>query len=158
MAPPEPRLTTLGSISRTRYALVMGVTSLVAVACSVLTAIFLGAPSDTAIFVAGAIAVCAAASIAPLLSPTLVSDNLWGLAVLASSAGRTILALGAMLILIQLLKLPDRPVAIGVLVGVCILMIVEAIGAVSLLAKRDRELAALRTSSPGSVSGAGSNR
>lgn len=138
----------------------MGCTALAAIACSVLTAAYLGATSETLVCIAAAIAACSAASIAPLLSPTLVTDTLWGLAVLAASAGRTILALGAMLILIQLLKLPDRPVAIGILVGVCILMIVEAIVAVSLLAKRDRELAALRTSSPTrvSASGAGSNR
>ncbi len=122
----------------------MAVSCAVAIAAGLFMAWRGGADADTLVAIGIALGVLASVCVVPLLGPPLVSDDSWGMVVLGTGAMRTMLALGAMLVLIEMQGLPRRPVAAGILTGAVMMMVAEAVAAVRLLAWRDRQKAALR--------------
>lgn len=89
--------------------------------------------------VAGVLAVGVVLAAVPLLGHPLVRPETWGLVVLGVSAARTLLALGGMLVLIEVQGLDRRPVVYGVLAGTLVMMIAEGAAAAWLLNRRERQ-------------------
>lgn len=77
-------------------------------------------------------------ALVPLMGPPLVTAERWGMVVLCISGLRTMLAMFAMMVLIQILQLERKPVVFGLLTGTLVMMIVEAAAAVVLLSRRER--------------------
>lgn len=142
----------LAPIPNRPFALVMGVTSAVALGLALLASWAAGGDAPTLLAIAGVMLAACAVGLVALIGPPLVTPTNWALVVLASTMMQTMLALGAMLVLIEISGLPRRPVVIGLLAGTFVLMIGEAVAAVWLLARRDR----LRTVGDGTIGGAGS--
>jgi hypothetical protein len=71
----------------------------------------------------------------PMLPAPLVKRSNWGMVVMMVSLARTMLAMGAMLVLVEMMQLPRQPVVVGLLVGTLITIFAEAAGAVWVLSK-----------------------
>lgn len=133
---PDVATTSHASIpQRGPYALLVGGASLVAVGAALLVAQNIGADERTLLALSGALMLCAGLCVIPSLGAPLVTRERWGLVVMGVSAARTLVGMGAMLVLIEGLGLENRPVVMSLLTGVGIMMIVEAAVAVWLLAK-----------------------
>lgn len=132
-------------IPRTPFALSMLAATLTAVAACAMVSLGAGAGVETSLLLSGVVAVLGLMAMVALIGPPLIAPEMWGLVVLGISAMRTFLALGAMLVLIEVAALDRRPVVLGILSGTGILLIVEAAVAVVLLNKRERDRAALRS-------------
>lgn len=117
------------------YALLVGGASLAAVGAALLVAQKIGADERTLLALSGALMLCAGLCVIPSLGAPLVTRERWGLVVMGVSAARTLVGMGAMLVLIEGLGLANRPVVMSMLTGVGIMMVVEAAVAVWLLAK-----------------------
>lgn len=135
---PTPMTPTTPHIPRLGYGVTMAVSCAAAIGAGLFMANRAGANADTLGAVAIALTVLASVCVVPLLGPPLVSDQSWGLVVLGCGAMRTMLALGAMLVLIEVQGLERRPVVMGILIGAMGMMIAEAAVAVRALAARDR--------------------
>ncbi|MDX2117493.1 MAG: hypothetical protein SFY96_04845 [Planctomycetota bacterium] len=127
----------------------MGVASVVALGAALLIAgaVYEGsaeARGMTLACIGAVIAAGAALCVVPLLGPPLVTPDRWGMIVLGISGGRTLLGMGAMLILIEAFAMDRKSVVYGVLAGVTTLMIAEAVVAVLLLSQRERARDAAR--------------
>lgn len=139
----------LPPINRTRFALIMGAATVCATGvAAALAASTDGATTNTTLIVAGIVAASLLLSVVAMLGPNFISDDAWGLAVLGTTAMRTMLAMGAMMMLIEIVKLPKEPVVYGLLGGVLLLCFAEACAAVWQIQKRDaaRSKAATETS------------
>lgn len=132
-------------ISRGVFSITMLIATMVALSASVGVVSAAGGGSDLAMLVGGLAVLAGLASLATLVGPPLLPNEYWGMAVLAVSGARTMLALGAMMVLIEFAGFERRAVVFGVLSGTAILMIAEAAAAVILLNKRERDHAALRS-------------
>lgn len=87
-----------------------------------------------AMLAVGAVVLAAAAlGLAPAVVPGLNRSDRFGLAVLAMTLAQTLLAIGAGVLLVQVLELPRRPVVLGVMGGVFIVTLLQAIAGVILL-------------------------
>ncbi len=95
-------------------------------------------PPMTLAAIAAVLALGVVIAFAPLIGPPLVTPDRWGLIVLMVSGARTLLAMGAMMAMIQILHLERKPVVYGVLTGTVVMMTVEALAAVALLNRRER--------------------
>lgn len=137
--------TPLDPIPTRPYAIVMLLTGSLALGLGLFVSRALGGEGTTLLAVGGALLVGVLLSVIPLLGRPLVTPDNWGLVVLGVSLGRTLLALGAMAILVELSGLPRRPVVIPLLVCTLLVMIAEAATAVWLLSRRER----LRSVNPG---------
>lgn len=136
-------------IQRSRFGLVMVVATLCAVGASVLLAGRAeGADSASLLAVGGTVLAGAALAVFAVLGPAFIKDEHWGLAVLGVSAARTMLAMFAMLILIEVAGLPRQPVVHGLLAGTIILTTAEAAGAVWQLQRREAARVAMKTDQP----------
>lgn len=155
------RLTEIAPISRQSYAISMTACCLMAIGVGMAAASAAGAEGETLVAILVALLACASLTIIPLIGPPLVTSDRWGLAVMATSAGRTMVALMGMLILLEVQNHPRKPVVYALLVATLVMMIAEAAIAVRLLAKRDRDRKLLSTPagvSPSQASpGSGSN-
>lgn len=129
----------LAPIPRSLYALLMTGAGVAALAAGLLVARAAAAEGDADFLlpVAGSLLFSIALAVVPLLGPPLVTPPRWGLVVLGVTATRTLVAMGAMLILLEILGLPRRPVVYGLLSGTLLLLVADAIGAVWLLSRRD---------------------
>jgi hypothetical protein len=127
----------------------MGVASVVALGAALLIAgsVYEGSPEArgmTLACIGAVVAAGAALCVVPLMGPPLVTPDRWGMIVLGISGGRTLLGMGAMLILIEAFAMDRKAVVYGVLAGVTTLMIAEAVVAVLLLSQRERARDAAR--------------
>ena len=113
-----------------------------------------GGEGMTLTAIAGAILAFGAMCIVPLIGPPLVTADRFGLVVFGVSGLRTMLVLGAMLLLIEALGLPRRPVVTGLLGGVLPIMIAEAFAAVVLIHRRDQSRIHVSVSTDSGDSGA----
>ncbi len=128
----------LPPIDRSRFALMMGLATVCATALAGgLAASADGANTSTTLIVCGLVAASVLLSVVAMLGPSLISDDMWGMAVLGTTALRTMLAMGAMLMLIEVFSLPKEPVVYGLLGGVILLCFAEAGAAVWQIQKRD---------------------
>lgn len=125
-------------IPRMMYGVTMAVSCAAAIGAGLFMADRAGANADALGAIGIALAVLASVCIVPMLGPPLVSGESWGMVVLGCGAMRTMLALGAMLVLIEIQGLERRPVVMGILTGAMMIMIAEAVVAVRALAARDR--------------------
>jgi hypothetical protein len=135
----------LPPIPRTPYAVLVGGAAVLSVGLGTLIAAQMGAPLAGQVAIAAALILGALLAAIPLLPAPLITPERWGMAVLAVSGARTMAALGAMLILIELQGLPRKPVVYAILAGTFVMMLVEAMAAVWFLSRRDRLRAPLRT-------------
>ncbi|MGS2903532.1 hypothetical protein V5N20_14335, partial [Staphylococcus aureus] len=71
----------------------------------------------------------------PMIPAPLVRRGTWGLVVMCVSVARTMLAMGAMMVLLEMMQLPRRPIVVGILVGTLVTIFAEAIAAVWVLSK-----------------------
>ncbi|CAN5736682.1 hypothetical protein BH11PLA1_BH11PLA1_06660 [soil metagenome] len=76
----------------------------------------------------------------PMLGRALVPPHAVGLLILMSNGARTMLAIGAMMVLIAGLNYANRPVAFGVLSGATFALIAEGLAGVWLLNRRPAAL------------------
>lgn len=128
----------LPPINRARFALIMGVATVCATGLAAgLAASADGANTNTTLIVAGIVAASLLLSVVAMLGPNFISDDAWGLAVLGTTAMRTMLAMGAMVMLIEIVKLPKQPVVYGLLGGAILMCFAEAAAAVWQIQKRD---------------------
>jgi len=132
-------------ISRGVFSITMLIATLVALVAAVGAVTGVGAGTDVATMVGGFVVLAGVISLLTLVGPPLIPHEYWGMAVLGVSGVRTMLALGAMLVLIEIAGFDRRGVVFGLLSGTAILMIAEAAVAVILLNKRERAHAALRS-------------
>ncbi len=128
----------LAPIPRVPFAVACGVGAVASVLTGLATASGAGGGQDVLIGVGIALGLLAAMSIVPLIGPPLISAESWGLAVLGVSGLRTIGALGAMLVLIEVQGLARKPAVYGLLIGTVVMLIAEAGAAVWLLSRRER--------------------
>lgn len=141
-------------IARGIYALGMAIVSVLAIALGLIVTRAVGGPDigqSVLVAVGAALLLSAAFALIPMVGPPLVPSDRWGMAVMMASMGRTLAAMGAMVMLLEVQGLPRKPVVYGVLSGVFVMMMAEAMIAVWLLNKRDRELAILRQSASGKL-------
>lgn len=120
-------------IPRALYAGIMAIATLVAFGVGLWVADRNGADGPVLMSIAVALAAVASLTIIPLLGESLIRPDRWGLSVLACSGIRTLIAMGAMLILIEAQGLPRKPVVYGVFGGSIVLLVIEAAAAVWLL-------------------------
>lgn len=139
-------MSTLEAIPNRPYSLAMGASAVVAVALAALMGSSMGLTGPVLMGVMGVAAVMGAMFVAMLIGPTLITPENWGLAIMAVSGARTMLALGAMLVMVESMGLPRAPVVYSIMVPAALLMTVEACVAVMLLMARER--ARIRSSSP----------
>jgi hypothetical protein len=130
--------TPLDPIPTRPYAIVMLLTGGLALGLGVFISQALGGEGTTLLAVGGALLACVLLSVIPMLGRPLVTPDNWGIVVLGVSLGRTLLALGAMAIYVEMSGLPRRPVVIPLLTCTLVLMVAEAVTAVWLLSRRDR--------------------
>lgn len=128
----------MAPIPRLPFAAICAVASCAAVTLGVLVASQAGGAGETLFSIAGVLIVASALCLIPLIGPPLVTPERWGIAVMLASGARTMVALFALLVLIEVHGAPRRPVVFGVLTGVTILMTAEAVAAVWLLSRRER--------------------
>jgi hypothetical protein len=100
----------------------------------------MGSDFSLALAVAGVLALGSMLCIVPALGRRWFEDRHWGLVVMGVSVTRTMVALGAMLIMLEVAGLPRKPVVYGVLAGTFVMMMVEAIVAVLIINQHDRRL------------------
>ncbi len=79
-------------------------------------------------------------SVPAMLGPWLLKDEVWGLGVLGITGARTLLGMVGMLVLIEVLGLPRRPVVHALLSAMMILTTAEACVAVWQLQARERTI------------------
>lgn len=145
----------LPPINRARFALIVGGATLCATGVGAALAARAEGATDAATM---AVAVMILASAAPsvfAVLPGLIKDEIWGLSVLGISAARTLLAMGAMLVLIEIAGMPNAPVVHGLLAGAMILTLAEAAAAVWQLQRR--EAARTPTTDPDAPAGVASS-
>lgn len=147
----------LAPIPRAPFALAMLCASIAALAAAYFLSTGQGAQGPVLSSIMGAVVIACLMSGVALLGSPIVTPERWGLVVLGVSGARTILALGGMLILLEVQGLPRKPVVYGLLSAVFILMTVEASVAAILLNRRERQRARgsasipSLTNTPGSV-------
>jgi len=129
--------TELAPIPRTQYGAVIAAAAVASVMLGLLAARGAGGEPPVLTALAGVLGAGAALGVVPLLGPRVIPPGVWGLAVLGVSAARTLLALGAMLALIEVQGLERRPVVYGVLAGTGVMMIAEGAAAAWLLMRRE---------------------
>ncbi len=121
----------------------MAIASVVALGVGLWAASAVGAAGMTLVAIGAVIAAGAALCIIPLMGPPLVKPDNWGMVVLGISGVRTLLAMGAMLVLVEVMNLDRKGVVYGLLAGVVVLMVAEAVAAVWLLSARERARASV---------------
>lgn len=89
-----------------------------------------GAGSSTLLATGIALMVLGGVGLAPVLLSSLVPADRWGLLVLGASVARTLLAIAAVLTLVEIGGFARRPVVLGVLSGALVMLVLEAITAV----------------------------
>jgi hypothetical protein len=135
----------LPPINRARFAQIMGVATLCAAAAAGGIAWAAeGGNTTTTLVIVGLVIASLLPSVVAMLGPSFISDEAWGLSVLGTCAMRTMLAMGAMLLLIEMVKLPREPVVFGLLAGAMILTLTEAGLAVWQLQRREAARAGQR--------------
>lgn len=119
-----------------------------------------GGSAATLMGVGVALTLLAGLCLAAMVGPPLVKPETWGLVVLGVSGLRTMAALGAMLVLVEVQGLDRKPAVYGLLLGTMVMLVAEAGAAVWLISKRDQRRLALKNveknptgSGPGSVDG-----
>jgi hypothetical protein len=117
----------------------MALASALGIGLGVLVARGVGGGPDVLGPIAAALALAAIVMVVPLVGPPLVTAHTWGLAAMGASMGRTLLAMGGMMVLITVLGLPAKPVVYGLLSGAVLMMAAEAGIAVRVLARVDRD-------------------
>lgn len=132
--------THLAPIPRTPYAAVMAAASLVGMGVGLAAASSAGASPAVLMAVGAVLGIGVVLAAAPIVAQPLIKPEVWGLAVLAASGSRTLLALGGMLVLIEMQGLERRPVVYGLLAGTLVMMVAEGAAAAWLLTRRDRQL------------------
>lgn len=125
-------------IHRRRFALIMGVATLCALGAGLGLAARAGADGMALVSIGLVIAIGGLLSVPAMLGPWLIKDEIWGLGVLGITGARTLLGMGGMLILIEVLGLPRQAVVHALLAGVMILTTAEACVAVWQLQARER--------------------
>lgn len=131
-------------IPRAPFAIAMSVATFVALGAAMWAAIWAGATGMTLTAIASVVLAGGALCIVPLIGPPLVKPDNWGMVVLSISGARTLLGMGAMLVLVEAMDLDRKAVVYGLLAGIVTLMIAEATVAVWLLSARERAKAAAR--------------
>lgn len=139
-----PNLEPLAPIPGRPFALVCGLGLLISVGVGLLVASGAGGDERVLLAVGGVLAFGGALFVLPLLGPPVITPERWGLGVMLASMLRTGVALGAMLLLIEVQGLPKRSTTMGILFGTFVMMGVEAVAAVWLLTVRDRLRAVAR--------------
>ncbi len=131
---------------RAKYAGIMAVTTVVAIAAAAGVAAMMGAPSRVVILAAAAVAAGSMATVLPAILK--VDRQSWGLVVLGSSMARTMMVLVCALIFDKTRDLGDARTAlwIGAMVGAGVVLIVESAVAVRVLAAMDKSASALKVS------------
>ncbi len=143
-APDRPLAAPLEPIPRRPFALVCALGVVLSVGAGVGVAASAGASSMVLLAIGAVLLAGGALCVLPLLGPPLVTPERWGLVVMMASMARTGLAMVAMLYMVEVLGLPRRPVVIGLLTGTLIMMAIEALAAVWLLSRRERQRAVAR--------------
>lgn len=147
-------------IPRLPFAAICGLGALASVAGGVGMASSMGGSPDTLVGVGIALALLAGLCLAALAGPPLVTDDNWGLVVLGVSGVRTMAALGAMLVLVEVQGLDRKPAVYAMLAGTVVMLVAEAGAAVWLISRRDRQRVTVKDQlqnpaglGPGSVDG-----
>lgn len=83
--------------------------------------------------VGAVVAAATALGLAPVLVPGLNRTDRFGLAVLAVTMAQTLMAIGAGVLLVQVLEMPRRPVVLGAMGGVFMVTLLQATAGVMLL-------------------------
>ncbi len=130
-------------IPRAPFAIAMSIASVIALGVALWAASAVGAAGMTLAAIAAVVLAGAALCIIPLIGPPLVKPDNWGMVVLGISGARTLLGMGAMLILVEAMDLDRKGVVYGLLAGIITLMVAEAIVAVWLLSARERARASV---------------
>lgn len=142
----------LPPINRKRFALSMAVSTAAAVALGVGMASRAnggeGVDSGVLLTIGGVLMAGASLSMFTMLGSWLIKDEHWGLAVLGVTAARTLLAMFAMLLLIEVGGLPRHAVVHGLLAGTMLLTLAEAAAAVWQLQRREVARASMNPESP----------
>lgn len=138
---PKATSAPLAPIPRVPYAITMLCASAVAIWAAYAVATAQGAEGPVLASVMGAAVIASLMSGVALLPAPIVTPERWGLIVLGTSGARTMLALGAMLLMLEVQGLPRTPVVYGILAAVFVLMTAEASVAAILLNRRERQRA-----------------
>ena len=133
----------LAPIPRATFAIAMSIATVVALGVATWVASTVGAAGLTLAAIAAVVFAGGALCIIPLIGPPLVKPDNWGMVVLAISGARTVLAMGAMLVLIEAMGLDRKGVVYGLLAGAVTLMVAEAAVAVWLLSAREHARASV---------------
>lgn len=137
-------------IPRLPYAAMVGFGALVSIGAGVWVAAAVGGQAGVQTSVAAVLVIGVLLAVVPLMGPPLVTPDRWGMMVLAVSGIRTMLAMGGMLVLIEVQGLERRPVVYGLLTGTLLMMAIEAMAAVWLLSRRERARSTPRLNANGS--------
>lgn len=132
---------TTPNIPRTAYGLAMLGATLIAGSAAWLVALRLGAQPAPAGQVLGVVLAASIASFIPLVRA--IPVTYWGLAVLGSGALRSLVILGASMVLREAAG-AGRPAMMGALAGAVIILVIETIAAVKVLSGLGRARAQLR--------------
>lgn len=117
-------------INRRLFAIAVAVATLCALGAGLMLASRAGAEGNALIAIGAVILAGGMLSVPAMLGPWLIKDEIWGLAVLGVTAFRTVLGIGGMFVLIELVGLPRQAVVHALLIGVMLLTTAEAAAAV----------------------------
>ncbi len=125
-------------INRRRFALIMGVATACALAAGLGLAARAGGEGAALVSIGLVIFIGALLSVPAMLGPWLIRDEMWGLCVLGVTGAHTLVGMGGMLVLIEVLGLARQPVVHGLLAGLMTLTVAAASAAVFQLQSRER--------------------
>ncbi len=135
-------------LQRRTFAIATGVATAVGVGIAAAIASRAGVDATTMGAIITSILAFGALCIVPIMGPPLVTDDRFGMAVFAISGVRTMLVLGAMMVLTEVAGLPKQPVVHGLLGGVLPIMFTEAFAAAWLINRRDAATQSIKTGAP----------
>ena len=133
---------------RGKYAAIMAVTTVLAMASASGVAAMMGAPGRAAILAALSVMAGSLATFIPAILR--VERQSWGLAVLGSSMARTIVILAVALAIDKSRDLGDARTAfwIGTMIGTGVVLLIESAVSIRILAAMERSASASRGSGP----------
>ncbi|MCC5823121.1 MAG: hypothetical protein LAT64_10040 [Phycisphaerales bacterium] len=117
-------------INRRLFAIAVAAATLCALGAGLMLASRAGAEGSALIAIGAVILAGGMLSVPAMLGSWLIKDDIWGLVVLGITAFRTVLGIGGMFVLIELVGLPRHAVVHALLAGVMLLTTAEAAAAV----------------------------